>query len=588
VPSQDAVLEFEESVREEPSPVKANGGRGLYLHWEGKRLYRQLVPTPRILEPVPSLSVGNTPDNLLVEGDNLQVLASLKPRYAGQIDVVYIDPPYNTGKDDFRYSDKRFHDPDADDNDAVYVSNEDGGRHTKWLNFMAPRLYLLWEMLNDERGVIFVSINDIELFRLGMLLNEIFDERNWIGTIVWKQTTDNNPTRIAMEHEYLLCYAKSKERLKSEWKNPDSEVKTLLLQAFQNVKAKTKSLVELKKQFAAFVKENREMLGDLFRYRHVDQRGPYVSRRNLDNPGKKGYDYDIIHPETKKPCAKPFWGWRYPWDRMKQLLAEKRILFGKDETRIPQLKVYLEDVDFPLRSVIQLDARAGSNDLERLFDSRDVFKNPKPVELMERLISYTTSEDSIVLDAFAGSGTTGEAVLNLNQRDKGRRRFILIEDGREKTRFTRTLTAKRLKRAIEEDKHQDGFTFLTTGRKLDRSAIIGLERDALANLICQADETGRGRGITRMTGHKYIIGKSPRAEGICLVWNGADNSEVTPDDLKNAAAEVTKAGLKRPFRIYGTFCRVADVATSWRFCQIPDEILAQMHITEDLAIQEAS
>jgi adenine-specific DNA-methyltransferase len=139
------------------SPSK-NGGRGLYLHWEGKKLYRQRVPTPRILEPVASLSVGGVSDNLLVEGDNLQVLASLKPRYSGQIDVVYIDPPYNTGKDGFRYSDKRFHDPDADDSDAVYVNNEDGGRHTKWLNFMAPRLYLLWEMLNDDRGVIFVSM----------------------------------------------------------------------------------------------------------------------------------------------------------------------------------------------------------------------------------------------------------------------------------------------------------------------------------------------------------------------------------------------------------------------------------------------
>jgi adenine-specific DNA-methyltransferase len=566
-----------------------NGGRGLYLQWEGKRLYRQRVPTPRILEPVPNLSVGDRPDNLIVEGDNLQVLASLKPRYAGQIDVIYIDPPYNTGKEDFRYSDKRFHDPDADDSDAAYVSNEDGGRHTKWLNFMAPRLYMMWEMLNDDRGVIFVSINDIELFRLGLLLNEIFDEKNWVGTIVWKATTDNNPTRIAMEHEYILCYAKSKEGLASEWKNPDHEAKAVMLQAFREIKAQTKSLPDLKKQFAKFIKENREMLGDLFRYRHVDQRGPFVSRRNLDNPGKKGYDYKIKHPVTKKDCAKPFWLWRYPEDRMRQLLAEGRILFGKDETRIPQLKVYLEEVDFPLRSVIQLDARAGSNDLERLFGTRDAFKNPKPVNLIERLISYSTTKESIVLDAFAGSGTTGEAILGLNHRDKGRRRFILIEDGREKngsSRFTRSLTAKRVKLAIKKNKYNDGFTFLTTGRKLDRSAIVGLERDSLANLICQADETGRGRGITRLTGHKYIIGKGPRGEAICVVWHGADQSEVRPEDLQNAAAEVSKSGLKRPFRIYGTFCRVAEVPTSWRFCQIPDEILAQMHIGEDLAAEE--
>ncbi|WP_210214321.1 DNA methyltransferase, partial [Sinorhizobium meliloti] len=208
---------------------------GLYLQWEGKRVYRQLIPTPRLIEPEENLSVGAHRESLLIEGDNLQVLASLKSRYAGQIDVIYIDPPYNLGKNDFKYSDKRFHDPDADDTDAVYVSNEDGGRHTKWLNFMAPRLYQLWQLLHEDNGVIFISINDVELFRLGMLLNEIFGEKNWIGTLVWKGTTDNNPTRIAMEHEYVLCYAKNKDRLQPKWMDPDSEAKTLLLDAYDRL-----------------------------------------------------------------------------------------------------------------------------------------------------------------------------------------------------------------------------------------------------------------------------------------------------------------------------------------------------------------
>src|ERR1700738_2885823 len=148
--------------------LDTNGSsRGLYLQWEGKKIYRQIVPTPRLLEPVEKYSHDADRPNLLMEADNLKSLAPLNRQYAGQVNVIYIDPPYNLGKDDFRYSDKRFHDPDADDSDAVYVSNEDGGRHTKWLNFMAPRLYLLWQLLNDERGVLFVSINDVELFRLG-------------------------------------------------------------------------------------------------------------------------------------------------------------------------------------------------------------------------------------------------------------------------------------------------------------------------------------------------------------------------------------------------------------------------------------
>jgi len=429
---------------------EGNGtSRGLYLQWEGKRVYRQKVPKPRLLEPVEKYSFGADRPNMLIEGDNLQVLASLKPRYAGQVDVIYIDPPYNLGKDDFRYSDKRFHDPDADDSDAVYVTNEDGGRHTKWLNFMAPRLYMLWQLLHDERGVLFVSINDVELFRLGMLLNEIFGEEHWVGTIVWKGTTDNNPTRIAIEHEYILCYAKSKERLSSRWTNPNQEMKTMMLDAFERIKGESSSLTDIKGKFKQFIVDNRSALGDLYRYRRVDKNGPYAARRNMDNPGKPGHKYDVIHPVTKKPCAKPFWGWRFAEPTMKQLIEQDRIIFGKDEKKIPELKVYLRDVDFPFRSVIELDARKGSNNLERLFDRRDVFKNPKPVELMEILFGYSTRKDSLILDAFAGSGTSGEAIMLLNAKDHGNRRFILIEEGEGEDKFCRSLTAKRLKLAIQ-------------------------------------------------------------------------------------------------------------------------------------------
>lgn len=558
---------------------------GLYLHWEGKRLYRQRIPTPRLFEPVPDLSVGQGSPNMIIEGDNLQVMASLKSRYAGEVDVIYIDPPYNLGKDDFRYSDKRFHDPDADDADAVYVTNEDGGRHTKWLNTIAPRLYMLWELLHDDRGVIFVSINDIELFRLGMLLNEIFGEENWVGTLVWKGSTDNNPTNIAMEHEYILCYAKNKKRLKSRWSSPDDEAKELMLKTYSEMKEEYDSVEDTRRAFLAFAKENREFLGDLYRYRRVDKVGPYVARRNMENPGKPGYDYHIIHPDTKEPCRRPLWLWRFPEEQMNRMLAEDRIIFGKDHTKIPELKVYLEEVEFPLRSVIHLDSRKGSNDLARLFGTRDTFKNPKPVALIERLLSYTTDNNSLVLDAFAGSGTTGEAVLKLNRRDGKHRRFILIEEGRGRDKFCRTLTAERVKRAIELDGYEDGFTFYKTGQKMDRHAIVRLERDVLANLICQTDETGRGKGITRVSGYTYLIGRNHRSEGICLVWDGENNSEVMREHLEAAAEEVTKAGLKRPFRIYGTFCRIGDT-TSWKFCQIPDEILAQMHLHEDLNEEE--
>jgi adenine-specific DNA-methyltransferase len=161
----------------------------------------------------------------------------------------------------------------------------------------------------------------------------------------------------------------------------------------------------------------------------------------------------------------------------------------------------------------------------------------------------------------------------------------LVEEGNGSDKYCRTLTAKRLKLAIEKYKFKTGFEFFTSGQKLDRRAIVSLERDSLANLICQADETGRGRGIVAINGRTYVIAKNHRSEGICLVWNGADDSEVSPEHLQRAAKEVSDLGLKRPFRIYGTFCRVGDTP-SWKFCQIPDEIIAQMHIEDDLQSEE--
>jgi len=559
--------------------------RGLYLHWEGKKQYRQRVPTPRLLEPVRKLSVGKDTANMIVEGDNLQVLASLKSRYAGEVDVIYIDPPYNLGTEDFRYSDKRFQDPDADDSDAVYVTNEDGGRHTKWLNFIAPRLYMLWEMLNDSRGVLFVSINDVELCRLGLLLNEIFGEENHVGTLIWNGSTDNNPTQIAMEHEYILCYAKSKKSLPSAWIGRQSETKQRMLDEYEKIAKSSKTLQEIDKKWRKFIRDNKAELNPLTHYVLVDQEGPFTGMRNVHNPGRDGYFYPVVHPKTKKVCKPPARGYRFPQETMKKLIAEKKIIFGKDETQIVQIKTYLRDYVGALKSVIDIDSRTGANTLAKLFGDRNVFRNPKPVDLIEILLDFSTSKDSLILDAFAGSGTTAHAVLSLNKKDKGRRRFILVEEGRGEDKFCRTLTAERVKRAIKADGYEDGFTFFTTGRKLDRQAIVGLERDALANLICQADETGRGRGITRSPGNKYVIGRNHRSEGICLVWNGDKDSEVTPELLRAAAEEVDKLKLKRPFRIYGTFCRVADTK-SWKFCQIPDDILAQMHIEEEIAEEE--
>jgi adenine-specific DNA-methyltransferase len=565
---------------------------GLYLHWDGRRNYRTSIPAPRVIEPVPDLGYGDTSVGRLIEGDNLQVMVSLRSQYTGAFDVAYLDPPYNTGKGDFRYSDRRFHDPNADSDDAVYVTNEDGGRHTKWLNYMGPRLWLTWELLADT-GVCFVSINDVELYRLGLLLDEIFGEKNRLGILVWKQAVDNNPTRIATEHEYILCYAKNASEVPERWQ-ATSRAKQWLLEKYGELLRLERdpeklqvlwrnALAAQRKAYRLAVAEGRMEdevdLGRMDRFRNIDSRGPWAKDWHLEKPYEGGYFYDIPHPVTRKPVKQPPRGYRYPPESMQRLLDDDRIVFGKDHTETAQLRRYLRDSSDALRSVITIPGRNGSDRLAAVLpDATKRFAHPKPVELIEMLLSAAGDIDALILDPFAGSGTTGEAVMKLNAADGGVRRFVLIEEGEPDDRFCRTLTAPRLRSAIELDGYAGGFVFETTGTRLDRSAILQLEREAIANLVVQTDPTGAVAGIRKVSG-TWVIGANPRREAICLCWNGRNDSRVTAEVLKQIFAEAKAMGLLKPVRIYGSTCDVGET-DSFVFCQIPDAILASLQLDE--------
>jgi adenine-specific DNA-methyltransferase len=581
-------------------PVRPDGA-GMYLHWDGRKSYRTRMPVPRVLEPSKKLSYRDQASgNLIMEGDNLQVMVSLRPQYRSRVDVAYLDPPYNTGKRDFRYSDRRFHDPNADSDDAVYVNNEDGGRHTKWLNYMGPRLWLVWELLADH-GVCFVSINDVELFRLGLLLDEIFGERNRLGVLVWKQAVDNNPTRIAVEHEYVLCYAKHVEAVAERWQGT-SRAKQWLLDTYVDLKtiepdpSKLEKLwrsaiAAQKKIFRQAVAEGRPDdevdVGRMDRFRNINDVGPWAKDWHLENPREGGYVYDIPHPVTGKACRKPPKGYRHPWESMQRLIAEDRIVFGKDHTETAQLRRYLRDSAEPLRSVIVIPGRNGSDRLAELLpDDAARFPHPKPVELMELLIASAGDIDALVLDPFAGSGTTGEAVLKLNQQDGGLRRFVLIEEGEPTDRYCRTVTAPRVRAAIEHDALHGGFTFMETGRRLNREAILELERQAITNLIVQTDITGVGGHLTRVDG-EHVIAYNARREAICLRWNGRSDSTITGDLLVKMFEEAKKQRLNKPLRVYGSTCVVGET-DSFRFCQIPDEIVAALSLSDEAEEADAA
>jgi len=477
----------------------------------------------------------------------------------------------------------------------VYVNNEDGGRHTKWLNYLGPRLWLVWQLL-AEHGVCFVSISDIEFFRLGMLMDEIFGERNRLGVVVWRQMADNNPTRVAVGHEYILCYAKNIDDVPSVWTG-HSDAREWLLDTFETIKAQTSDLAEQQRLYQAAIKEHvaaykRSVeagdsvalieLGELDRYKFVDERGPYAAVRDTAvhaGASHPGLIYDIIHPNGKV-CKKPGSGYRFREERMRQFQAEGRLIFGRDHTQLVQLKKYLREISPPLRGVIDLDSRKGGAVLKKLLPKKaKSFKNPKPVELMMQLVEFAGESDALVLDPFAGSGTTGHAVMRLNARDGGTRRFILIEEGSREERYCRTILAPRLKAAIKQEELPGGFVFESAGRRLNRNAILELEREAIANLIVHTDSTGKGRGITRVAG-EHVIGHNGRQEAICLCWNGRTKSAITRDVLVTMFDEAKALGLRRPLRAYGATCEVGET-DSFRFCQIPDEILAALQIADD-------
>lgn len=435
--------------------------------------YHQLIPKKE-LSLTDKISLH---DNLIIQGDNLKALKALLPTYAGKIKCIYIDPPYNTGNENWIYNDN-VNSPMIKDWLGKVVDKEDLTRHDKWLCLMMPRLKLLRELLSED-GVIFISCDDNELYNMRVLLDEIFTEGNWLGTIVWRNVTDNNPTNIAIEHEYIVCYGKNKLSLEPIWKSKITDAKQRLIEIGEELIAKFSTQEELQKAYSIWFRQNKIFLGQLDRYKYIDKDGVYTGSQSVHNPGREGYRYDVIHPTTNKPCKQPLMGYRFPEITMKELLEEKKILFGIDETKIIELKVYAKDYEDKLQSVIQLDGRLGSYDLKEIFpENKKSFDNPKPVQLLKQIFSYLISNNDIILDSFSGSGTTAHAVLELNKEDGGNRKFILVEQ----EEYVNSITAERVRRVIKGVKTSKNenlksglggsFSYFELGNEIEMESIL--------------------------------------------------------------------------------------------------------------------
>ena len=404
------------------------------LEWIGKEKvinHHQEVPF-RILEKKYTYNAESS-ENMIIHGDNLLALKSLLPQYEGKVDCIYIDPPYNTGNEKWVYNDN-VNDPKIKRwlGEVVGQEGEDLSRHDKWLCMMYPRLKLLYKLLS-KKGVIFISIDDNELYSLKYLCDEIFGQSNYLTTIVVENDSRARPyNSISITHEYVLLYRKSEEFESNVLIDPNKKFR------YQDDEGGF-DLYELRNRNSDFNIDNRPNLYYPF----------WV------NPNKQ-YDNDLYeidlqeHEGWVKFYPQESQGiktvWRWGKEKAKQNL--NTVIFGHKASGGWQVVKKYREATYSLNSV-WTDSRFSSDQgtllLKKFFDNKRVFGFPKPIDLINQCFSICLKKDALVLDSFAGSGTTAHAVLDLNKQDGGNRKFILVE----MMDYAETITAERVKRVID-------------------------------------------------------------------------------------------------------------------------------------------
>ncbi len=427
-------------------------------------------------------------DNLIIQGDNLLALKALLPIYAGKVNCIFIDPPYNTGNDvaegkGWVYNDN-VNSPMIQEWLGKEVNLEDLTRHDKWLCMMMPRLKLLRELLNED-GSIFITLDDIEIHRCKILMDEIFAEANFVTNIVWQaRKSVQNDTDISTSHNHILVYAKNRRQAERRLK---------------------KSNAKKWHTMDGFVFYPLELDKAKFSNPDNDPRGLWKADP-FDAPGvRKNLEYDIVNPNTGEVYTPPkgrHWG--NEEKNYLDYLKDKRILFGKTGKSGPQLKVFWDEKkeygeiettwwgDGAMETYLSdgIDEETaeefttygtttkGSQLLQQIFGGEKVFNNPKPIELIRHILKIASKKDSLILDSFAGSGTSAHAVLDLNEEDGGKRKFILVEmEG-----YANEKTAERVRRVIKgvktakDEKLKKGlggtFSYFKLGKPVEMESIL--------------------------------------------------------------------------------------------------------------------
>ncbi|HIH31199.1 TPA: site-specific DNA-methyltransferase [Candidatus Woesearchaeota archaeon] len=509
------------------------------LNWIGKEAvvnHDKEVPF-RLLKKIKAHSIGETSQNLIIHGDNLEALKALMPYYQGKIKCIYIDPPYNTGNEGWVYNDK-VNSPKIKKwlGKVVGGEAEDLCRHDKWLCMMYPRLKLLRDLLSED-GVIFVSIDDNENYNLRQLMNDIFGEDNYIQELIWhsKYTVSNDAKFFSRQHEYILCYSKNISFVKVECAVPRTEE-----------------------------------ANDRYANSDNDSRGPWKATPLHAKSGKEenNFEYTFKNGIKWKPPKGRFH--RFSFETLQKLDVDDRIWFGKDLKSTPSVKTFLSELSLKMKSGSIIPFSIGGHTHkanEQLADLMDkgVFQNPKSVDLIKLLTSMSTDSDDIILDSFAGSGTTGQAVTELNNDQNSNRKFILIEIEDD---VAKDITAERVKRVIQKYNYKDGFEYCELDKSLFNEDGQIEEECSFEQLATYIYFTETNTNLDKKAIDKNLIGDYNETE-FYLLFKDKGRNILNKDFLK----KISKNSKKKV--IYADKCIIDDKTLNKhkiQFKQIPYEV----------------
>jgi len=619
--------------------IKTMVSGGIVLNFHGKRAAQEIDKKVRPRQTLikKELSVGSPEEqarNMVIEGENLQAMVTLY-KERGQVDLILTDPPYNTGQY-FRYNDKWDTDPNDPELGQI-VKMEDGSRHTKWMKALLPRLNMMHAMLKPS-GILAICIDDNELFHLGMMLDEIFGETNRLAIINWQKTTPKNQaTHVSVTTEYVLVYAKDSQlaRTGSLERSEKSNVRFQNLDNDQFGAWKQDNLTAPERSKTSDYSIQSPFTGEF----HNPGNRHWANRRSqmrewLEQWGVEYEDCDIADKRGKALALK---GWSQAKSDNERAviikaaccIAEQRLADGnwpvlywgtdgyqKPVRKTHQLAVrsgavpitfWVDEAEAPvnLDSVSWLTSESGRSrdgveELAAIVGKDHGFETVKPMKLFKKIIQLWCNPNGLVLDPYAGSGTTGHAVLELNKEQNANRRFILIEQGSPERgdKYARSLTQVRLSRAISGERLTKsnelfsvaeglpgGFQFRMLTKKIDSKTVLTMRKDELIDLLITSHwENGRrgSSGLIRIDepGYKYLVGSNEQGEGYFLIWNGGDKvGQLDADTYTVVVQEGKRAGLKQPYHVYARY--EVYQSRSVIFYKVPDKILAHLGLNEN-------